>query len=39
MREYHVRICERLGVKFPGQIRTLMEHWHDRVRSGVSIEK
>src|SRR4030095_3453053 len=33
MREYQVRICERLGVKFPGPTRQQHVSWHVRGQS------
>jgi len=37
MREYHVRICERLGVRFPGPTRQLSHHrWHGGMRDGLT---
>ncbi len=34
-RECHVRICERLGVKFPGPTRHSRPNWAVRVMSGM----
>ena len=35
MREYQVRICERLGVKFPGPTRQSRPNWVVRAMSGL----
>ena len=35
MREYQVRICERLGVKFPGPTRHSRPKWAVRTMSGL----
>jgi hypothetical protein len=35
MREYQVRFCERLGVKFPGPIRTLRNARYEHMFSGM----
>jgi hypothetical protein len=35
MREYQVRICERLGVKFPGPTRHSQPKWVARAMSAI----